>query len=101
MTTSAVPPGAPHFLGSSIEQALLEEHGELMTGASLRRLLHMGHERAFRRALTAGRLPVSVFQLPGRKGWFARTRDVAHWLACVGAAAKADGQGTMEPERDR
>lgn len=58
-----------------------------MTGASLRLLLHMKHERAFRRAAAAGRLPVSVFRLPGRKGWFARTRDVAAWLASLDTLA--------------
>lgn len=74
-----------------IEISLLGAHGELMTGADLRRLLRMNHERAFRRAAAAGRLPVSVFRLPGRKGWFARTRDVAAWLASIDVSAICPG----------
>jgi hypothetical protein len=76
-------PSASHIVLNATEVRLLDENGELMTGTSLRRLLHMKHERAFRRAMASGRLPVSVFQLPGRKGWFARTRDVAAWLVSL------------------
>lgn len=61
-------------------QALLTEHGELMTGRELMRVFRYGSERAFRRAAIAGRLPVPAVRIEGRPGWFARTRDVAHWL---------------------
>lgn len=77
-------------LRDSYESTLLEKHGELMDGAALRGLLHMSHERTFRRAIAASALPVGVFRLAGRKGWYARTRDVAAWLASVGNAAGID-----------
>lgn len=37
-------------------------------------------ERSFRRAAQSGRLPVPVFRLEGRRGWFAKTSDVERWL---------------------
>lgn len=61
-------------------KALLQQHGELMTGRDLIGLFRYGSERAFRRAAIAGRLPIAVMRLDGRPGWFARTRDVARWL---------------------
>lgn len=85
MTATVQPRQDPIASASPFEARLLEENGELMDGAALRRLLHMGHDRSFRRALAAGHLPVSVFHLPGRKGWFARTGDVAAWLASLGS----------------
>jgi len=87
MTASAPSPDGSQSGINTFEINLLKEHGELMTGTSLRLLWHMKHERAFRRAAVAGRLPVSVFRLPGRKGWFARTRDVAAWLASLDTPA--------------
>jgi len=85
-------------LPNSYESTLLEKHGELMDGAALRILLHMKHERTFRRAIAASALPVGVFRLAGRKGWYARTRDVAAWLASVGNAA-GTGLAERKPER--
>lgn len=66
------------------ERALLGQHGELMNAEALTRLLQIGSARTFRRAALSGRLPVSVFRIPGRRGWFARTRDIAAWLATAG-----------------
>lgn len=68
----------------AIEAALLAEHGELMTGECLRRAMGYRSERTYQRAIKARTVPVSVVCLPGRRGWFARTRDVAAWLSDVG-----------------
>lgn len=65
---------------------LLARHGELMAGGDLIQLFKFGSDRAFRRAATAGRLPVAVVRVPGRPGWFARTRDVATWLDSLGSS---------------
>lgn len=86
-------------LPNSYESMLLEKHGELMDGPALRGLLHIKHERTFRRAVAAGALPVGVFRLEGRKGWYARTRDVAAWLASVGNAAGAGMAETVTEEK--
>lgn len=72
---------------SPYESSLVGEHGELMGAVALMKLLHVANERTFRRIAAAGGLPVSVFHVPGRQGWFARTRDVAAWLDSVGNAS--------------
>lgn len=66
-----------------IEATLLAQYGELMTGESLRRALGYRSERTFQRAIKAKTVPVPAVALPGRRGWFARTRDVAAWLRDV------------------
>lgn len=72
---------------SQIRDALLRSHGELLTGQTLRRSLGFRSVRSFQRALSEGTLPVPTFALPGRRGTYARTRDVAAWLACLGDSA--------------
>lgn len=60
---------------------LLERYGEIMDGPALAALFRFPSDRAFRRAVAKGALPIAVFRIPGRPGVFARTRDVARWLA--------------------
>ncbi|WP_154656480.1 hypothetical protein [Novilysobacter defluvii] len=73
-------------VGSERLHMLLARHGELMAGGDLIQLFKFGSDRAFRRAAAAGRLPVAVVRVPGRPGWFARTRDVATWLDSLGTS---------------
>lgn len=83
------------------ESDLLARHGELMDGAALMALLHMNHERTLRRAIAANALPVSVFRLAGRKGWYARTRDVAAWLVFIGGTGGAEALDQAIPKETR
>jgi hypothetical protein len=62
---------------------LLSAHGELIGGADLARCLGFKTPRAFQKAASAKRLPVQTFTLKGRRGRFARTRDLAAWLASL------------------
>ena len=62
---------------------LVECYGELMDSDALMRLFGCPSERALRRAAMRGALPIKVFRVPGRPGWFARTQTVAAWLATV------------------
>lgn len=66
--------------------ALLATHGELLGGAALARALGFKTQRAFQKARLAGRLPIDTFAITGRRGHFARTRDVAAWLSSLGKA---------------
>lgn len=66
------------------ESRMLEHYGELMDSKALVVFFKFGSARAFRGSIARGDLPVSVFRLPGRRGWFARTRDVAQWLTEAG-----------------
>jgi len=60
-----------------------------MDSRALSELFKFGSERSFRRAASSGSLPVSVFRVSGRRGWFARTRDVAAWLARCASSPSA------------
>jgi hypothetical protein len=76
----------------SIEDSLLAKNGELMTGECLRRSMGYRSERSFARAVKDGTVPVPLISLPGRRGWFARTRDVADWLKNLTAGAPAEAR---------
>ena len=67
-----------------LKRDLLEANGELMTGMPLWRALGFKGERAFQRAAQRGWLPIAVFELPHRRGRYAKTRDVSEWLASLG-----------------
>lgn len=66
-------------------QALLErltgQHGELIGGMALARCMGYRTPRAFQVALQRGQVAVATFPLAGRRGRFARTFELARWLA--------------------
>lgn len=70
-----------------IRTELLARYGELLSGQVLQRCLGFRSLRSFQRALSEERLPVPTFTLEGRRGTYARTRDVAAWLASLGHGA--------------
>ena len=59
---------------------LLEAHGHVIGGQVLIRLLGYPTADAFQQAIRRGSVGVAVFALPGRRGKFALTRDVAEFL---------------------
>ena len=63
---------------------MLAQHGELLEGKALLRSLGYRSSRSFARAVAQGQVPVPTFVLPGRRGRYARTRDVAQWLETLG-----------------
>lgn len=72
---------------NDVLQALLEKHGELMYGAALWQALGFRSERSFQRAIQCSQITVALFTLPGRRGRYAKTRDVATWIAGLGRSA--------------
>lgn len=64
-----------------IYQDLLERHGPLLTGEALRASLGYPSQAALRQSLSRNTTPVKTFRIPGRRGRFALTLDVAQWLA--------------------
>lgn len=85
---------------------LVARYGELMDSRALTALFKFGSDRSFRRSAAKGTLPVSVFHMPGRRGWFARTRDVAMWLAAPGRDASkvpppVNGRSSQNREADQ
>jgi len=66
---------------NTFEQSLLLAYGPLVGGATLARVLAFPSPEAFRQAVARGRIPVRIFELKGRRGRFAFSRDIAAWLA--------------------
>jgi hypothetical protein len=59
---------------------MLALYGPLVGASALVKALGFKTYAAFHRARRLGNLPISVFDLPGRRGPFARTTDIADWL---------------------
>lgn len=51
----------------------------IMTAAETSHWLGFASVNALLRARKRGLLPIEMFQLPGRRGWFAATRAVVGW----------------------
>lgn len=62
-------------------QRLTSQHGELIGGMTLAHCLGYRTPRAFQIALQRRQVPVTTFPIAGRRGRFARTSELAHWLA--------------------
>jgi hypothetical protein len=62
------------------EAALLDRFGELMSSRQASEALQFSSVQALRKAHKRGMVPFSLFRLPGRRGLFVSTRDVARFL---------------------
>jgi hypothetical protein len=52
----------------------------ILSASETARLMGFRSGEALSKARQAGRLPIEMFQLPGRRGWFAATHVVKAWL---------------------
>lgn len=59
---------------------LIDRYGPLMCSRDVQQTLRFRTAEGFRAARSRGRLPLVMFRLPGRKGLFARTSDVAQLI---------------------
>lgn len=64
----------------SLAGQLLDRYGPALGGQDLYAALGFKTYAAFHRSKQRGEVGVHVFPLPGRRGWFALTADVAEWL---------------------
>jgi hypothetical protein len=55
----------------------------LLSAAETAKLLGYPTTGALAKARQTGRLPIAMFQVPGRRGWFASTEVVRAWLESV------------------
>jgi hypothetical protein len=69
---------------------LLRRWGPLLQGDALRRALGFSTMAALRQAITRGTTPVPLFKIDGRRGRYALTWTVAHWLASHSADSGAN-----------
>jgi len=68
-------------LAQKLEEDLLNLYGPMVYGKALYKSLGYGSGDAFRQAVSRKIVPVPVFPIKGRRGKFALTKEVAHWLA--------------------
>lgn len=80
------------LLAQVLESDLLGRYGPMIGHDDLRQALGYPSMDAFRQALSRRHLPVTVFALPHRRGKFALSKDVAHWLAAQRGNAPAHAQ---------
>ena len=52
----------------------------VFSAANTARLMGYPTTEALAKARRAGRLPIRMFTIPGRRGWFATRADVCAWL---------------------
>lgn len=69
-----------HPIQLVIEQ-MVTHYGPTLGGQDLYAALGFKSYAAFHRSKHRGEIGVRVFTLPGRRGWFALTVEVAEWLA--------------------
>ena len=65
---------------SSTALRLMQEHGPLLPASATAKLLGFNSTDALRQARIRKRLPVPMFAIEGRRGWFASTTVVAAWI---------------------
>ena len=75
----------------SLLETLLAQHGYLIGGEDLQRLLAFQTAEAFKKAQQRKTLPVELIKIPGRRTRFARTEDVAGWLEAQLTSTKKGG----------
>lgn len=65
----------------------------VISAAETARLLGYPTTGALAKARQTGRLPIEMFQMPGRRGWFAATASVRAWLQEIMIVGSAKDQG--------
>lgn len=68
-------------LSKELEASLTCSYGPLLGSHELWKALGYKSPAAFRQARNRKTLPIDEFEIPGRRGRFALTQDVARWLA--------------------
>lgn len=76
-------------LAATLEAELTGRYGPMLEPTALRLVLGYASADAFRLAVARKTIPVPVFKIPNRRGYFALTKEVAQWLA------KARSQGRL------
>ena len=75
-------------LEEEFELRLTQRYGEFVPPSGLWKELGFSTPASFRKALSQARVEVEVFDIAGRRGSFARARDIARWQAAVYAARR-------------
>jgi len=82
-------------LTAELENELLDRYGLMLPSRVLWKVLGYPSSAAWRQSISRGSVPIPIFRLAGRSGYFALSRDVATWMAeaRVNAVEKANTKG--------
>lgn len=92
-----------HASEAELRSSLVAAYGAVLGGKDLSRALGFRTQSAFRKALERGALSIKIFQLPGRRGRFALTNELATWLwrqrqdPSQGAPISSGGPAAQKP----
>lgn len=75
---------------------LIREYGPVLSAAATAKLLGFSNLGALRQARARGRLPIPMFNIERRRGWFASTAIVAAWIERTTNAPSATGETTVD-----
>ena len=78
---SEQPTADHHGQLENLTRILSSQHGPLLGGDELVRVLGYRTSAALRQAHKRGQISVPVFRLPDRRGYYALTYEVAAWIA--------------------
>lgn len=79
--TKNYPPMRSKTSRDSLHDQLLSHWGPVVGGEALAQALGFPTTSALRQSVARGQVSLALFTIPGRRGRFALTRDVADWLA--------------------
>lgn len=86
---------------SPLETLLIREFGVVVSSANAARLLGFRNTDSLAKARDRGLLPIHMFRIPHRKGWFAETTAIADWLnnaaAPAGCAPSSSSHSMEDP----
>jgi hypothetical protein len=68
-------------LTAELEKDLTDRHGPMLPSRVLWKVLGYSSPAAWRQSISRRTVPIPIFQLEGRSGYFALSRDVARWMA--------------------
>lgn len=74
-----------------VEESLVSRYGPLLTLADVSEVLRYPSVQAVQKARLRGSLPVKMFRLPPRRGWFVSSQSVAEFLAAMDLQSAGEG----------
>ncbi len=83
-----------------LQQQLLEKYGPLLGGDDLARALGYRTSAAMKKAWREKVLTLNFFRIPGRRGLYCLTGDVATWLCEVASHPAVPGHNQNESGED-
>jgi hypothetical protein len=86
---------------SPMTRYLLDEYGATLSSAAVAKLLGFNNLNSLAQARRRGHVPIRMFQLRGRREWFATAADVGAWLDQLGTAPSEESLPVAIPSSQR